>query len=195
MHKKRHGLVFGKNNQRGFTLIELLIAIALIALLAAIVIPNLGKLSPRYEREQFIARLNALVQLTWRNAVTTHKIHKVAFDFDQRIVSVAIATDQFDREGEPIFKPLKGQYMSTTATIPENLAIKQFILEGFDEMARFAGKKTAEVWFYVVPEGLSQEVIINLVDTKDTVGGKSRQVGLVLNPFNAQFKIYDTFQK
>jgi hypothetical protein len=38
-------------------------------------------------------------------------------------------------------------------------------------------------------------VIINFLDTKDTKDDAPRRVGLVLNPFTAQFKIYDAFQK
>jgi hypothetical protein len=42
---------------------------------------------------------------------------------------------------------------------------------------------------------MAQDVVMNFIDTKDTQDGKPLQVGLVLNPFTAQFKTYDTFQK
>ena len=47
-----------------------------------------------------------------------------------------------------------------------------------------------------MPDGMAQDVIINLVDTKDFLPDESaRPVGLVLNPFSVQLKEYDTFQK
>jgi hypothetical protein len=62
-------------------------------------------------------------------------------------------------------------------------------------MAKFTKSKTEEMWFYVIPGGMAQDVIINFIDTKDLYNNAPRSVGLVLNPFSAQFKIYDTFQK
>ena len=61
-------------------------------------------------------------------------------------------------------------------------------------MAR-EGRQTTELWFFIVPEGLAQDVVINLLDMRDKDRGKAKQVGLVLNPFAAQFKSYDSFQK
>jgi len=47
-----------------------------------------------------------------------------------------------------------------------------------------------------MPDGLSQDVIINFIDSQDPLpDGKMRQIGLVLNPFTVQFKEYDSFQK
>ena len=172
------------SNRLGFTLIELMVALAIIGILAAMVIPNFQRMQPGYERDQFIARLNGLVQFSWQNAIVTHSIHKVAFDMGERRAWIERATDERDREGEPVFKPITGQYMDTSMIWSKQIEVKQFIIEGFDEMARFAGRKTAKVWFFLVPEGLSQEVTINLIDTYDTLAGKPRQVGLVLNPFD-----------
>ncbi len=47
-----------------------------------------------------------------------------------------------------------------------------------------------------MPDGLTQTVTMNFLDTKQlNAAGKPRQFGLVLNPFNAQFKVYDGFQR
>ncbi len=78
---------------------------------------------------------------------------------------------------------------------PKNLEIKNFYVEGSDEMERIAGRPDGKIWFFVVPSGLAQNVIINFIDTLDRVNNKPRTIGLVLNPFSAQFKVYDTFQK
>ena len=55
---------------------------------------------------------------------------------------------------------------------------------------------TDNVWFFIIPDGLTQEVTINFVDYDDMLpNGDARQFGLVLNPFSAQFKLYDTFKQ
>ena len=187
--------MYGTNKSAGFGLLEILIAIAIIGMLMTFAIPNIQKLMPRYERETFIARLNALLQLGWQNAIMSHTLHRVSFHFGKKQISLEKQTDETDKDGEPKFAPLKGQYIKNSLSIPDSIEVKQFFSEGFDEMGRIAGGKTTEAWFYIVPAGLAQEVIINFIDKKDRIAKKPRPIGLVLNPFNAQFKTYDTFQK
>lgn len=194
--RKKSGLVSGTSNQDGFTLLEILIAIAIIAIISALVVPNIGQLLPRYAREKAISRLNALVQLGWQRAISTHKTHKVQFDINSRIISLQEDTGQPDKKDESIFIPVKTSYLASGFEWPAALDIKQFFIEGFDEMGRFAGrKKTAQIWFFIIPEGLTQDVIININDTSDMKNGSARSFSLVLNPFTAQFEVYDTFQK
>lgn len=180
-------------NKSGFTLLELLVVMVVIGLLATILMPNLR--TPGYERKQFIGRLNALTRLGWQNALITNKVQRVQFDFAAHTVQLQSARDKSESSDELQFGPLKEIALNTSFTIPEQIEVRQFFIEGFDEMSRFSGRKTGEVWFYIVPDGMAQEVIINFFDTKDTIEGKVRPVSLVLNPFTVQFKEYDSFQK
>ena len=78
-------------------------------------------------------------------------------------------------------------------TWPDSIIIKQLLIEGFDEMKRFTGGKTETVWFYIVPDGMVQAVTINFLDKEQMIDGKPKPVGLVLNPFTAEFKVYHAF--
>jgi len=179
---------------KGFTLIELLAAIAIIGLLAAIIVPNIGKRSPKESRAKTLAKLNGMVQLAWRNAIVTNKIHSIKFNLKDGAISVEIATGKY-KKGEPTFKPLDRSYISTEMAWPNNLEVKQFIIEGKDEI-KIRGRTDISSWFYIMPDGLAQDVIVNFIDTKDLQPDEQpKTFGLVLNPFNAQFKVYDTFQK
>lgn len=187
--------VFGLYNKRGFSLLELLVVIAIIGMLSAIIMPNIQRSTPRYEREEFIARFNTLVQYGWQQSLLTHKIHRVHVDVAKKLISLTVASDAIDKSGDPVFKPIPDSVYDTECVIPEQFQIKQFFIEGFDMMTKFGRSKSAAVWFYIMPEGMVQSVVINFLDTKDMRDDQPLSVGLVLNPFTAQFKIYDTFQK
>lgn len=183
-----------KISRSGFTLVEIMVAIAVIGLLAAIVVPNFRSRQPGFERRQFIGQLNALLRLASQQAIVSRKVHRIYCDLKKYTVTAQVRGEGKDPKGEPVFNPIKAPYLHHTISWPKQLSPKQFIIEGVDEMDR-GGKKLTEAWFYIVPEGLAQNVIINFVDTRDKERGKPKQVGLVLNPFSVQFTVHDTFQK
>lgn len=180
---------------KGFTLIEILVVIALIGLLTTIVVPAFKRRSPHEERRSFIAQLNSLTRFSWQQALITRKLQAVVFDMKKRHVRVEQSTGAV-KDGKPQLEQIKRAYIRTSLELPKQLQIQNFIIEGFDEMSRFGARPTEEVFFYIVPDGLTQAVTINLIDTKDlNAAKKPRQVGLVLNPFTAQFTTHASFQK
>jgi len=179
----------------GFTLLELLVAMVIIAIVATIVVPNLRQKPANADRQEFVRNLNGLCALAWHQATVTGKKQKIEFDFDKRTITVQSASDKKDSKGEPVFEPLKGAYLKTSFIWPKTIEVKNFIVEGFDEMSKFTMGRTTASWFFIIPGKFAQEVTINAIDKKDARGGKARPFGLVISPFTAQFKEYDTFQK
>lgn len=181
--------------KHGFGLLEVMIAIAIIGIAMAVVVPNYQGRQPRFQREQFIASLNGLAQFARQSAIIKNKIHKVVFDFSNRAAWIEHVTGEQKPNKELIFERTKSSSARASITWKEQFTFKNFFIEGFDELARFSGRPTEEIWFFVVPEGLTQEVVINFIDTKDRIERKPRPIGLVLNPFTAQFRVYDSLQK
>lgn len=179
---------------KGFTLIEIMIAIAIIGIMAAAIAPYLQFKPPGYERNQFITRLNSLMQLAWQQAVITGKVHRMVFDIKQKKMRIEKDVTTNKESKKQHFEPVKGLMLNSELAIPHSLEIKQFILEGFDEMGRYMGGATKTIWFYIIPDGMTQRVTINFLD-KENKDIKPLQHGLVLNPFTAQFKVYDAFQR
>ena len=183
------------SSKQGFTLVELLVVLAIIGVLLAVVAPNFKKLLPRRERQAFIGKINMLTRFAWQRALIERKLHKLVFDIKQSQCWVEAATGVI-KDGEYEFLPIKGAYISSRVPIPSNIQIKQLIVEGFDEMGRYGVGGTTQSWFFIMPDGLTQAVTINFIDTKQlNTAGKPRQFALVLNPFTAQFKVYDSWQK
>lgn len=181
--------------KQGFTLIEIMIVIFIMGLMARIIVPNFQQRTPRYERQQFIARLNALCRFAWQQAVSHRALTRVFFDFEKRDVVVQEQINPAQGEDDKNFRVAKGDPDHVHFSWAPQFAFRNLFIEGFDEMSRYAGSKTGKSWFYITPTGIAQQVTINVSDTKDKRDNKMRPIGLVLNPFTAEFKVYDEFKK
>jgi len=184
---------------RGFTLLELLIAIAIVGTLAVVTVPRfLRRAQPAYERKQFLEQLDSLLALGWQQAILTNRVHAVDVNGTTGRITLEAESDERDRnteKGAYLFKPVSGAYLPSEISIPATLVPHSIYIEGKKEPVARGGKKV-HFWFFLVPEGLAQEVIINWFDKKDSGDdGRPAHVGLVLNPFRVRFNVYDTFQK
>lgn len=192
---KMTGLVPGKPKP-GFGLLEILIALAILGALASIAVPNYMRQQASYERKKFVTSLNALMSELFQQALISEKIERVKFDFKKRSITMEQEGDHYDEDGNKVFKPVLLHYVDAKYRWPETFEFKQFFVKRQDEIAvRGTHGDTNEVWFYVMPSGMAQEVIINILDTQDEAVHKDgTEMSLVLNPFTLQFREYHDFQ-
>jgi len=165
----------------------------IMGIMAAVVVPNLWRAVPKYERAQFTNVLNQLSALAWQNALRTHLLHRVFFDIEKRVVQVEVEVPQQGqgKQQKKQFKLVDTTYRKPQYVWSENLELQQFFIDGVNQF-KSADAKIETLWYYVIPEGLAQEVIINILDR---AGAQPTEMSLVLNPFTVQFKEYDAYQK
>jgi prepilin-type N-terminal cleavage/methylation domain-containing protein len=177
--------VFGKTNT-GFSFIEIIVAIAIVGVMAAIVIPRL-RVRGTSEIDALVNKIAELTQQGYERALVTGKVHRVFFTITTGQPSkAALQVAEDTKPGDELkFVPVPAEYNPTSFEWDERLRIVNFYIRGTDEGS---GLKTA--WFYILPDGLSQEIVMNIGDEQTP-----DERGLVLNPFHVKFSVYDSFQK
>lgn len=186
--QKKSGLVLGK--KPGFSFLEIAVVLLIIGLISAVAVPALFRKEPKQQRQLFAQKINGLLEQASSQALLTGVIQKVALDTAKKEF---IVTPEQSKE-----KTSEDEAVKTVARLPwpENLEVEQFFIQGVDEFsAKNSGKRTDEVWFYIVPDAMAQEVIINGRDSADMrSSGEQAQWSLIINPFTLRCKLYEEFQ-
>lgn len=189
---KKTGSVCGMKNKLGFSLLEIMIAIAIIGLVMAVGVPNYRARLVRLERDTFFANLKGIIEFARQRAMVSNKISKVTFDIANHTAWIELQTQQKDIKGEPLFERIKSGPARASITWNERFVFRSFVIEGVDELARYgAGKTTEEVWFFIVPDGIVQEVMFTVADTRDMIRKKAHQFVCTINPFSGALKVED----
>jgi len=169
---------------KGFTFIEILIVLLIVALFISIAAPRL-RIRGTDRIDETIEQLNRLTRAAFVRAIVTGKVHRVVISMGEPAeMRLEVATEQ-DGAGQRTFELAKPVITDTRYTWDSAISIKNLYIKTIDE-ARGGLQKA---WFFVMPIGISQEIIINLVDDENR-----QQRGIVLNPFSVKFTVYDEFQ-
>ena len=170
-----------------------MVVIVIIGIMTTMMVPMFRGQNSQQKRMAQVAQLNKLMQGAWQNAITTDKLQKVEFDFTQQRIVLTQAKAAGLTTGEQQFESTGPGVLIDNIKWPDTYRMVNFYIEDKDEMS-YGERDTA--WFYIVPDGLAQQVIINFVDEKESEDrGFEVETSLVLNPFYAQFKEYNEFQR
>lgn len=175
----------------GISFIEILVLLLLISIATSMLAPRFITNRPGKLQKQFFSELSMLIADTTYQSIMSKKVYQVFWDFNTH--TIAVKKHQ-KMPGEPNknrhFVDIPKDIFHSKIKIPEQFTIRNFIVQGKDEMT--TGKKLDDAWFFIMPDGTSQPVTINIDDeTQDTIAHFS----ITINPFYSQATLHDHFQK
>ena len=175
-----------QNKQSGFSLLEILIVLLMISLFGAFVAPTFMT-KKSVAKQKFIAEFATLMQDTLYQAISTKSIHQVYFDFDNNVI---IAKEQnSQKQDSNKHKNFSDTFIDKVHISPQ-FTFHNFYIQATDEVQQ--GKVLHDAWFYIMPDGTSQAVIMNIEDNSQD---PSKQFSITINPFYSQVQADETFQK
>ena len=154
--------------------------------MGSVLAPRLAPRTARAERENFVSQLNSVLRAALTQAVITQTLHQIYWNLESRVIEIRKHTGAYDHVGDPICKSVLIPYGAQNVTIPERFIVKQFSIEGINELA--GSRSVKEVWFYIVPDGIAQPVTVVFIDTHEDVTDAEKKLTLVLNPFTVQYE-------
>jgi type II secretory pathway pseudopilin PulG len=173
------------NHSPGMSFLEVMVMLMIIGIMGAVVAPNLSYFSSKKEKTEFVTNFEELIHRTRQEALLSGKVHQLFFDFQKHLVIPKVYSDSVVDES-------KHQRFVPAAIAPMELDIRfelqNFYIQGKDEVR--SGTVRNNAWFYIMPDGSSQDVVINFVYGDE----EEKQLGIKVNPFYARVFIYDTFQ-
>jgi len=152
-------------NKMGISFIEILITLLVVGIITAFVVPTFLTKGEKTPKKIFCANFAVLIQESLQQAIMTNKVHQIFFDLDEHMVIVKIhdpahaATSEHDK-----FIPVAKNSYPLPMTIPQDLEFKNFFINGKDEFT--SGNTMHTAWFYIMPDGTSQSIILNIEDTQ-----------------------------
>ncbi|MCX5923128.1 MAG: hypothetical protein NTU89_01030 [Candidatus Dependentiae bacterium] len=180
-----------KNTNAGISFIEVLVVLLLISLFASFVIPSFFRNQKGAVQKQFFSDFSHVIADTVHQAISSKKIHQVFFDFNKHEIKVKIhhiTTDETDKHKQ--FKQIPFGEFESQMKIPEQLTIQNFFINGTDEIVQ--NSTTHDAWFYIMPDGTSQAININILDQQEEANNK---FSISINPFYSQVKLHDAYAK
>lgn len=180
-----------QNNKSGISFIEILVVLLLISIMTSFVIPRMFTNRSGMTKKRFFSDFSTLIADTVFQSILSKKVHQIFFDFDHHKIIVKQHNPKIDeKKKEAQFENVPSNTFNSQIALPQDFRIRNFFIEKNDEIK--PGSKTLDAWFYIMPDGTSQAVTINIDDDSD---GQESKFSIVINPFYSQATLYDAFQK
>jgi len=182
------------NKTPAFTFIEILMVLLLVGVVAAVMMPMITRQRVSKAKWSIIEDdFNNLIFFARQEAIANQKVHRLTFSTskESNLDQVSIEEELQDPEkpGKIIYVPVQSYYIETQYELDKSVKIRR-VYVGNKEM--FTENPVKGAHCYVVPDGLVQDVIIQLTRTQD---GKEEGGSLKMNPFFGKFEFEEGYVK
>jgi len=179
------------SSNRGFTLVEMMAVLALIGILIGMAVPRFSRRSPSSEWRNILEELNNLAQFARQESIAEQVVFRISFRHGKNdapdTVSVEREFKKNPKTGMMEFAQASSLYLKAHYTFADTVRIRA-IYRGKQELFREAG----QAFCYVVPEGLVQDVYVQLLRKE----GKQDDVATCkMLPFDGKFVLLEKLIK
>lgn len=175
----------------GISFIEILVVLLLISIFMSFAIPRFFSTQQGRAKKLFFTEFATLVSDSMYQAVTTKKIHQIFWNIDTKEITVKIYDEKSDsKDKHQKFKPVNSGIFHSSMKIPDHFSIHNFFIQSSDEIK--PGEIKHNIWTYIMPDGTSQSVIINIQDEQEA---NNNRFSIIINQFYSQVSLHDTFEK
>ncbi|OGB86309.1 hypothetical protein A3J41_01815 [candidate division TM6 bacterium RIFCSPHIGHO2_12_FULL_38_8] len=180
-----------KTNKAGISFIEVLVILLLMSLFMSFAAPRFLTTQRGRVKKEFFQNFTTLVADTAYQAVISKKIHQIFWDLGKREIVVKIYDENSAEQGKHAkFKPVPAGTFHSRMKLAPSLSIQNFFINGKDEVT--SGVQMTTVFTYIMPDGTSQPVLVNIQDDNETANNR---FSIKINPFYSQVSLHDTFEK
>lgn len=179
-----------QSKQLGISFIEILIILTLISVATSFVIPRFLNNKPRSAQKKFFTEFNTLIGDTVLQAVKNKTVYQIYFDLNKHKIIIKKYNEKIEEDNKHLkFEIVPKDIFLNEIDLPSAFSIQNFFVQGKDEFSPRI--KMNDAWFYIMPDGNSQAVIININDDSDN---RETKFSITINPFYSQVKLHDAFQ-
>lgn len=180
-----------KNNQIGISFIEILIVLFLASLMLSFAMPRFLATQKGRLKKEFYKEFCMLVSDTMYQAVISKKVHQIFWDLGKHEISVKIYdADSEEKSKHAKFKPVTNGMFREKIELPESFVIHNFFIKDEDQVQ--SNKNLTTVFSYIMPDGTSQQVLVNIEDEHEETNNR---FAIKINPFCSQVSLHDDFEK
>jgi|GEM_PF-5985623 len=178
-------------NKPGFSFIEIIVGILLLAVLGGLVLPNIFRKNEDKLTRTFINDFAMMLQTAVTTAMQEDKVVQVYVDVPQELIMLKIQ-DPANRNPSIHEHFIDLEKSHSKVILPNWLHIQNFYIQNNDEVQ--SGRALQKVWFYAMPDGTVQPVIINFTNEHPDLL-HDKKLSIIVNPFLGHVSTFYEFKQ